>query len=47
MCGIAGFIGENLISRKEGVIEKMVCSINHRGPDSNGYYGNDEVVLGH
>jgi asparagine synthetase B (glutamine-hydrolysing) len=42
MCGIFGLIGENLILRKVGVIEKMVSSIHQRGPNSNGCWENDK-----
>ena len=45
MCGIAGMIslGNNLPSH---VIERMVGSIVHRGPDSEGYYHSQTVHLG-
>ncbi len=45
MCVIFGFIGENLILRKVGVIEKMVSSIHHRGPNSNVCWENDKCRL--
>ncbi len=34
MCGIAGFVGEG----SRGVLEKMTRSLNHRGPDGEGYF---------
>jgi len=42
MCGIAGFIGNNIPK-----IKKIVSTMNHRGPDSSGYYSDGKVVLAH
>ena len=45
MCGITGFIDKK-IKEKEEVIRKMADLIKHRGPDSDGYYVDDDVALG-
>jgi asparagine synthase (glutamine-hydrolysing) len=37
MCGIVGFIGKSLGTEAED-LSKMISSIRHRGPDSNGVY---------
>ncbi len=42
MCGICGFVSDNSLN-----IEDMVRVINHRGPDSNGIYKDDNLALGH
>lgn len=44
MCGIVGFIDKS--KNKKKTIEKMADLIEHRGPDSSGYYTDDEVALG-
>lgn len=44
MCGIVGFIDKS--KNKKKIIEKMADLIEHRGPDSSGYYTDDEVALG-
>ena len=42
MCGICGIIGE-----PSKYILKLMCnSLIHRGPDSEGYYIDDQVGLG-
>ena len=45
MCGITGFVDKK-INNKEQVIKDMSDLIKHRGPDSEGYYINDDVALG-
>jgi len=41
MCGIAGYLGKELIN--DTIIERTFKALNHRGPDSMGYYHtNDE-----
>ena len=47
MCGIVGFTQTKHDSSK--ILEKMISSINHRGPDSNGIWFNDvdSMALGH
>ncbi len=42
MCGVVGFSGKN--SKK---LERMMASINHRGPDDNGQYESEALSLGH
>ena len=44
MCGIVGFIDKS--KNKKKTIKKMADLIEHRGPDSSGFYTNDEVALG-
>ena len=46
MCGIFGFY--NLKDQKNSriVLEEMGDALYHRGPDSNGFYLNDQVGLG-
>ena len=45
MCGIVAFYDPK-INEKQAVIGKMMATIKHRGPSSDGYYTNDEVALG-
>ena len=44
MCGIVGFIDKS--KKKKETIKKMADLIEHRGPDSSGYYTNDKIALG-
>ena len=44
MCGICGFIGEVLDRTK--VIENMTKLITHRGPDSAGYFADNDISMG-
>lgn len=44
MCGIVGFIDKE--KNKNDIIKKMADLIVHRGPDSDGYYVDDNVALG-
>ena len=48
MCGIAGFVSLNIVDYKS-VLNTMVAKMNHRGPDSNGTWHNENcnVGLGH
>lgn len=48
MCGITGIIkyNNNLMNEIE-MIHNMTASLAHRGPDSYGYYYNENVLLGH
>ena len=41
MCGIAGYLGT-----RSGVINKMLASINHRGPDSSNIFTKDNFSIG-
>ena len=45
MCGITGFIDKR-IKNKDMVIKDMADLIKHRGPDSDGYYVDDDVAMG-
>lgn len=45
MCGIAGVIAKNCIEYE--TLNKMVLSIQHRGPDETGFYIKGNVGLGH
>lgn len=44
MCGFTGFIGT--IDNREEVLENMMNTIVHRGPDSSGAYIDEEAALG-
>ena len=46
MCGIVGFVSNQNKKEKEKIIRKMATRINHRGPDSEGFYVSDKVALG-
>ncbi len=45
MCGITGFISRK--NDKQSVIKKMTDLIQHRGPDAEGFYINNNIALGH
>ena len=44
MCGFVGFVDK--VENKKKIIKDMADIIKHRGPDSDGYYVNDNVALG-
>lgn len=44
MCGIAGYINDN---PQKDILKKMTDRIAHRGPDSEGFYVDDNAALGH
>ena len=44
MCGIVGFVDKS--NNKKKIIKDMADLIKHRGPDSDGYYVDDDVALG-
>lgn len=48
MCGIAGLVNfkDNIVKDKE-ILEKMIKTLEKRGPDSKGYYISSNVLLGH
>lgn len=48
MCGIAGLVNfnNNIITNKN-ILEKMVKTLTRRGPDSEGIYISENVLLGH
>lgn len=47
MCGIVGFVDKEKKKKKETIVKDMADLIIHRGPDSEGYYVDEEVALGH
>ena len=47
MCGFVGFVDRNSTTKKQKIIKDMADAIKHRGPDSDGYYVNKNVALGH
>ena len=46
MCGFVGFVGKQSKEEKRKIIKDMADLIVHRGPDSDGYYIDDNVALG-
>lgn len=44
MCGIAGFIGQ--VENRADVIRNMTEVITHRGPDSDGFFTDDNISMG-
>lgn len=44
MCGICGFTGQ--LENKEAVIRNMTEVITHRGPDSDGFFTDDNISMG-
>ncbi len=44
MCGFTGFIGD--IEDKEQILEQMMNTIIHRGPDSSGSFTDEDAALG-
>ncbi len=44
MCGFIGFIGD--IEDKEQILEQMMNTIIHRGPDSSGSFTDEDAALG-
>ena len=44
MCGICGFTGK--LDNRDEVIKKMTEVITHRGPDSDGFYSDDNISMG-
>lgn len=47
MCGITGIYSKSSILNIEERIQKMNFSIAHRGPDADGFYRDDNLLLGH
>ncbi len=47
MCGIAGVIKFNQQSVNERLINDMITSLHHRGPDSHGVWCHEGIGLGH
>ena len=46
MCGFVGFVDKSKKENKDKIIKKMADTIKHRGPDSDGYYTDDNIALG-
>ncbi|WP_096274076.1 asparagine synthase (glutamine-hydrolyzing) [Paucisalibacillus globulus] len=46
MCGFVGFSTNSIDIDKQSVIQEMMNTIGHRGPDSDGYFVDDNVTLG-
>ena len=44
MCGICGIAGPGA---DRALVERMNASLAHRGPDGEGFYADDGIVLGH
>ncbi|MHC4159173.1 MAG: asparagine synthase (glutamine-hydrolyzing) [Planctomycetota bacterium] len=47
MCGIAGIVNFDVDQLDRRVIEDMIDVLRHRGPDGEGIFGDNNVVLGH
>lgn len=48
MCGICGIVGPGSQSPETlRTVRKMVNAIRHRGPDDEGFYQDEFVILGH
>ena len=47
MCGIAGFAGHADLTAAVPLVKRMTDAIAHRGPDAEGTWGDEHVVLGH
>lgn len=45
MCGITGILSQT--NPVQTIVESMTQSLQHRGPDSSGYYIQSDVALGH
>ena len=46
MCGIAGFVGDKTEREARAIIERMMATLVHRGPDDQGTYVDQAVALG-
>ena len=47
MCGIAGIINIDGKPVSSLILNKMIDSIKHRGPDGNGFYADKNIGFGH
>ncbi len=48
MCGILGFISQqSVLPQEEQSMEKALKTLEQRGPDHQGYYTDDKVIMGH
>ena len=46
MCGFVGFVDKKKEKDKKIIIKKMADVIKHRGPDSDGYFADNNCALG-
>ena len=46
MCGIAGFLAPPGVEADRAVLERMVATLHHRGPDAIGHHVEGRVALG-
>ena len=46
MCGIAGFVGDKTEREARAIIERMMATLVHRGPDDQGTYVDRAAALG-
>ncbi|MCL2774719.1 MAG: asparagine synthase (glutamine-hydrolyzing) [Oscillospiraceae bacterium] len=46
MCGFVGFFDDNNQDEKNNIIKRMNSKIIHRGPDSDGFFVDDNVAIG-
>ena len=47
MCGLLGLYNLNNQQINESHFKKMASKINHRGPDGEGFYFDDNIALAH
>ena len=47
MCGIAAITGQSLSVDQNTLMETILDSMAHRGPDASGIFSDSNVVLGH
>ena len=49
MCGFVGYINRNKSNDDSRLIRSMTNTLNHRGPDDNGYWYNEDkgVYIAH
>ncbi|MBA2610878.1 MAG: asparagine synthase (glutamine-hydrolyzing) [Bacteroidetes bacterium] len=48
MCGINGFISDQFLAeQKKEIVQKMNNTLSHRGPDNEGLWSGENIVLGH
>lgn len=47
MCGIAGIFNLNQEKAQLSLIQSLTSALNHRGPDGEGFFSEENVALGH
>ncbi len=47
MCGINGIFGTQKVDNAREILQRMNFAISHRGPDADGIYEGNNIVLGH